>query len=125
MHPVLQHICDHVYLYLGISNITAHAVTRMYTSATRNDIVCLYSTVKTCAPVSVANSAVTPVKSTYNYDDSVTYTCNVGYENTGGPLSRTCTDTNTWSGSVPVCTTSKFYHKGNKTLNAMMFNCKF
>ena len=54
--------------------------------------------------MNVENSGVNPVKSQYNYGDSVTYTCNTGYQNTGGPLNRICTDTNTWSGAVPVCT---------------------
>ena len=67
------------------------------------------STVKTCvAPVAVANSTISPEKDSYDYGESVTYTCETGYQNTGGQLNRQCTDTDTWSGAAPVCT-SKFY----------------
>jgi len=38
-----------------------------------------------------------------DYDDTITYTCLSGYENTSGNLVRTCQADKTWSGSPPVC----------------------
>ena len=46
----------------------------------------------------------TPEETSYNYGDTIMYTCVEGYEKTiGGPLVRNCTDTNTWSGAAPIC----------------------
>ena len=62
-------------------------------------------TVKNCTPpATVANSTLVPVENSYNYGDTITYTCAEGYQNnTGGPLVRNCTDTDTWSGTPPIC----------------------
>ena len=63
------------------------------------------STVKTCTPpATVDYSTMSQQKNSYDYGESITYTCTKGYENTGGLLTRLCTNTNTWSGEVPVCT---------------------
>ena len=64
-----------------------------------------YSTVKTCEPpAAVDHSTLSPEKTSYNYGDTITYTCVEGYEKTsGGSLVRTCADTDTWSETAPVC----------------------
>ena len=64
-----------------------------------------YSTVKTCQPpAAVDHSTLSPEETSYNYGDTITYTCVEGYEKTtGGPLVQNCTDTNTWSDAAPVC----------------------
>ena len=58
--------------------------------------VCIL-TVKTYKPpATVDNAIIFPVKSTYNYGDAITYTCDEGYlNNTVSPLIRRCTDTDT------------------------------
>ena len=38
-----------------------------------------------------------------SYKDTVTYTCNTGYELTSGDLQRTCQSNKQWSGNRPVC----------------------
>ncbi|OPL20431.1 cub 3-like and sushi domain-containing protein, partial [Mytilus galloprovincialis] len=39
-----------------------------------------------------------------NYNDSITYTCNIGYESTDGTLDRKCNENKLWDGTPPVCT---------------------
>ena len=41
-----------------------------------------------------------------SYTDTVTYTCNSGYERISGSSQRTCQSDKTWSGSQPVCSKS-------------------
>ena len=65
----------------------------------------LFFIVVTCAsPASVINASMTPVQATYEYTDTITYTCATGYQRTSGDLSRSCSASGIWSGSEPVCT---------------------
>ncbi|XP_052776697.1 sushi, von Willebrand factor type A, EGF and pentraxin domain-containing protein 1-like [Mya arenaria] len=57
----------------------------------------------TCVPASVPNSSKSPDQATYDYATSVTYSCNTGYEHTGGDLTRTCQADTMWSGTTPTC----------------------
>ncbi|XP_063413316.1 CUB and sushi domain-containing protein 3-like [Mytilus trossulus] len=61
-----------------------------------------------CTKVTCQNTwlvAFSTVSTTGNqYQDTVTYTCNTGYELTSGNLVRTCMENKNWSGNQPVCT---------------------
>ena len=56
-----------------------------------------------CTVPDVANAAPTPT-STIDYNTDVIYTCNTGYTNTGGNLTRTCRNDGQLTGTTPVCT---------------------
>ena len=59
----------------------------------------------TCKAVNVSDAANKhPEKSTYDYNENVTYTCDTGFEHTAGNLTRTCTAIDNWSGNEPTCT---------------------
>jgi len=59
------------------------------------------------APVSCGTSPVVShssnVNTGTNYDDTITYTCLSGYNQTFGNLDRTCQADKNWTGSPPVC----------------------
>ena len=73
--------------------------------------ICLYEyfafsyLVVTCAaPSNVSHANKIPDQAMYHYLANITYICNIGYEHSSGDLNRTCTATDTWSGTAPACT---------------------
>ena len=61
--------------------------------------------VVTCdLPTPVDHATVTPNDAEHDYDTSITYTCDLSYNNTSGDLVRTCQADGQWSGDAPVCT---------------------
>ena len=59
--------------------------------------------VVTCsAPASVPNSSRSQ-EPPYNYNTSLTYTCDSGHELSSGDAIRTCTASASWSGTAPTC----------------------
>ena len=54
-------------------------------------------------PCSVSNSTEYRDAATL-YTDVISYECDAGFENTGGPLNRTCLHNSKWSGDSPKCT---------------------
>lgn len=67
-------------------------------------------TVKTCAAESFNHSVVSPSKTSYQYEEYVNYTCEVGYKNSAGsPVTRKCIGNNTWTGPELSCTSKQFY----------------
>ncbi|XP_071126659.1 CUB and sushi domain-containing protein 3-like isoform X2 [Mytilus edulis] len=65
-----------------------------------NPPVCAKITCQNTWPVAFSTISTTGNK----YQDTVTYTCNTGYELTSGNLVRTCMENKNWSGNQPVCT---------------------
>ncbi|XP_053393015.1 uncharacterized protein LOC123564401 isoform X2 [Mercenaria mercenaria] len=61
-------------------------------------------TIKTCAKEEVGNGTADPDQALYNYNTSVTYSCNLGFNHTSGDLVRTCNETASWTNALPVCT---------------------
>ncbi|VDI54953.1 Hypothetical predicted protein [Mytilus galloprovincialis] len=49
------------------------------------------------------NFATITAETGKNYQDTITYACNRGYELKSGDLTRQCQDDKAWSGSPPVC----------------------
>lgn len=47
--------------------------------------------------------ATGPTDGTYDYMETITYSCISGYEVQSGNLERTCRDDGTWCGIPPVC----------------------
>ncbi|CAG2230338.1 Neurogenic locus notch homolog protein 1 [Mytilus edulis] len=47
--------------------------------------------------------ATGPTDGSYNYMDTITYSCIPGYEVQSGNIERSCQADGTWSGSTPVC----------------------
>ena len=87
-----QHFqCDHIEANLHFDGI-------MLCSS----IFILFS-VDTCTVPGVPNSDLSS-QFTIDYDTAVTYTCNTGYSNTGGQLTRTCLAGGSLTGDPPVCT---------------------
>jgi cysteine-rich repeat protein len=59
----------------------------------------------TSGPQAPANGSVASGgNGPHSFEDVVTFSCDAGYDHTGGDLSRTCQANATWSGSVPTCT---------------------
>ncbi|CAG2236294.1 CSMD [Mytilus edulis] len=65
-----------------------------------NPPVCTKVTCQNTWPVAFSTISTTGNK----YQDTLTYTCNTGYELTSGNLVRTCMENKNWSGNQPVCT---------------------
>lgn len=63
-----------------------------------------FKVVECDAPPPVPLTSLSPQSDMYVYLDTLTYTCNIGYEVTSGDDVRTCTETGEWSGSPPNCT---------------------
>ncbi|KAH3862212.1 hypothetical protein DPMN_025178 [Dreissena polymorpha] len=57
----------------------------------------------TCTQV-VENATFTPNQAKLDYNNVVTYTCDLAYNHTDGDLQRTCQENFTWTGNTPVCT---------------------
>ena len=49
-----------------------------------------------------------PIDQGYSTDTTATYSCNSGYEQTGGSNSRQCNIYGQWPGSAAICTPSKY-----------------
>ena len=62
----------------------------------------------TCSAINVDGASKSPDKPSYNYNEAVTYSCNLGYDHTSGDLVNTCSAIDTWSGAEPVCTGNAF-----------------
>ncbi|KAH3861241.1 hypothetical protein DPMN_024168 [Dreissena polymorpha] len=60
--------------------------------------------VNQCDNVYVAHASVTPDQPKYDYNTTITYTCDRAYNHTSGDLVRTCDDTPRWTGILPICT---------------------
>jgi len=55
-------------------------------------------------PEAPANATIaTGGPAPFVFEDAVTFSCNEGFVQTGGNLSRTCTAAGTWSGTSPTC----------------------
>ncbi|XP_063415983.1 CUB and sushi domain-containing protein 3-like [Mytilus trossulus] len=57
----------------------------------------------TCPVLADMIFAITTNETGTNYQDTITYACNPGYELTSGSLTRQCMDDKTWNGSAPIC----------------------
>ena len=56
------------------------------------------------SPGSTSNGYYSPSRSSYYYDEYITYYCNTGYTLIGSSARRTCTGSSGyWSGSTPTC----------------------
>ena len=61
--------------------------------------------VVTCARPSVPDhSSIAPADAEIEYDNLITYTCNLGYNRTGGNETRRCAETGEWTGTEANCT---------------------
>ena len=76
-----------------------------------------YISVITCTLPTVSNASPNPA-SPIEYNTSVTYTCQPGYEHTDGDLTRTCQANGSLTGSLPECTS-----KLQKWFCRTLFNC--
>ncbi|VDI54951.1 Hypothetical predicted protein [Mytilus galloprovincialis] len=56
-----------------------------------------------CPDLAPVNFATITAETGKNYQDTITYACNRGYELKSGDLTRQCQDDKAWSGSPPVC----------------------
>ncbi len=43
------------------------------------------------------------------YKETVTYTCDLGYQHSGGDLSRTCMENGSFNGTSPICSSMILY----------------
>ena len=66
-------------------------------------------------PAQPENGNVSPVLSSYTYQQQVTFSCNTGYSLVGDATS-TCLAANMWSGAVPLCQGTPVEKSGEKKL---------
>ncbi|XP_063413798.1 CUB and sushi domain-containing protein 3-like isoform X14 [Mytilus trossulus] len=59
--------------------------------------------VVSCPDLALVNFATITDETGKNYQDTITYDCNRGYELKSGDLTRQCQDDKAWSGRPPVC----------------------
>ncbi|XP_076071618.1 uncharacterized protein LOC143043007 [Mytilus galloprovincialis] len=62
-----------------------------------------------CPDLTPVNFATITNQTGTNYKDTITYTCNTGYELTSGSLTRQCMKDKIWSGGLSVCSKDIFY----------------
>lgn len=67
------------------------------------DKVFLILAIVTCPNPPDVSFATISARTGSHYNDTITYTCNDGYEHTDGTLDRKCKDTKRWDGIPPVC----------------------
>ena len=68
-----------------------------------NTIFPMLSAAISCiAPAQPENGNISPVLSSYTYQQQVTFSCNTGYSIVGDATS-TCVAVNMWSKAVPIC----------------------
>lgn len=78
-------------------------------------------TVVTCTKIDIPNMSFTPpTASTHDFNTTIYYTCDMGYNHTYGDLVRTCNELGQWSGLLPNCTRKYTYrtykHEYSKSL---------
>lgn len=56
-----------------------------------------------CVVPKTVEFAIGPTDGRYNYMETITYSCILGYEIQSGDLERTCQADGTWCGIPPVC----------------------
>ena len=62
----------------------------------------LFIAAKNCGnPGNIVNGTKSGIS--YYYPDTVTYSCNNGFQKISGDAIRTCQDDGSWSGTAPVC----------------------
>ena len=71
--------------------------------------------------------ANTDVPELSQYNTTIEFLCDIGYNQTSGPQRRTCNENNTWSGNEPVCSPKECIIPFNiayvyRTINALAFN---
>ena len=71
----------------------------------------LFSVVTCDAPPAVQNMSYSPDIPMYNYSDSITYTCDLGYNYVSGDMTRSCNEHAQWTGIVPACTSMNKFCK--------------
>ena len=63
----------------------------------------------TCVAVDVADSSKVSDKNVYDFNTTVIYRCDAGFERINGDFSRKCVAINKWTGTTPTCG-SKYIH---------------
>lgn len=59
----------------------------------------------TCDKIDVPNMTFTPpTADSHDFNTTIEYSCDIGYNYTYGDLFRTCNDTGEWTGTLPNCT---------------------
>ncbi|KAH3862232.1 hypothetical protein DPMN_025198 [Dreissena polymorpha] len=101
-------------VHLFDTNVTYTCTAGYYISAGDHAITCQTDgswsgTIPTCTLVQcptevVVNATFTPNQAKLDYNNVVTYTCDLAYNHTDGDLQRTCQENFTWTGNTPVCT---------------------
>ena len=73
------------------------------TSTNRNSLIMSVSVIVCPAPNTLVDGIFSPSVGPYYYGDTVTYSCNYGFDLTSGDAVLTC-DVLFWNGTMPNCT---------------------
>ena len=98
-------MANSVYPDLGLGCLLRHVCTN---SLDNNGIFKHFFTVVTCDRPNTVLSSLSPDQSEYDYNTIVTYSCDLGYNRTGGDETRTCDHTAHWTGTEANCTCKIF-----------------
>ena len=64
----------------------------------------------TCDKVDIEHMSFSPPTSdTHDYNTTIIYSCDVGYNHSYGDLTHRCTETRQWTGTFPNCTSKYVY----------------
>ena len=64
----------------------------------------------TCDKVDIEHMSFSPPTSdTHDYNTTIIYSCDVGYNHSYGDLTHRCTETRQWTGTFPNCTSNYVY----------------
>lgn len=56
-----------------------------------------------CLPVNVTNGHYIPNNEVFNFNDIISYSCDIGYNRTTGDETRNCQNDGSWSGTLLTC----------------------
>ena len=81
-----------------------------------SNLFCFFTFVEiTCGlPEVITNGNFTPWTDVYNFADTVTYECDVGFRIFTGTVTRKCGAGFTWNGEPPMCTSKYLCLLGKK-----------
>ena len=64
----------------------------------------------TCDKVDIEHMSFSPPTSdTHDYNTTIIYSCDVGYNHSYGDLTHRCTETRQWTGTFPNCTSNYLF----------------
>ena len=110
LEPWLSKMCPVKILFRLIAHADLNLCWVRMSEGSLPDVVApifLISVVTCSPPPESPHSTYSPGILVYNYSDSVTFTCDLGYNHSSGDLVRSCNEHAQWTGDTPVCSSKR------------------